>query len=595
MNRILIFKGRFLRVYRQEGLTSAIKKTINYCVNRRNKIPDYYAWRKKHIPSNGQLAEQAKSEFPYMPKISVVVPTYNTPKHFLTEMIESVVSQSYQNWELCIADGASTNENTLKILKEYQEKDQRIKVEFLEENLMISGNTNIALSLATGDYIGLFDHDDLLTKDALYEIAKAINKNNNPDLLYTDEDKVDENNAIFFGHHFKPDWSPDTLRGGNYICHFFVFKAEMLDKVGGFRSEFDGSQDHDLIFRMTEVANHIVHIPKVLYHWRVHQNSVAAIPETKLYAYEAGLNAVRSHLERVGMEADVEHGAKLGLFRIRYKIKNNPKVSIVIPNKDGKECLQLCIDSIFEKSTYSNYEIIVVENNSTTAEVFDYYTEIEKMGVKVVSWEGGYFNYSAINNYGAKFATGEQLILLNNDVEIITPNWIEEMLMYSQREDVGIVGAMLYYPDDTIQHAGVILGLGGVAGHSHKNYARGDHGYVMWLDNVRNVSAVTAACLMVKKEVFDEVEGLDELFEVAFNDVDFCLKVRKLNKLIVWTPFAELYHHESKSRGTEDTAEKIARFNREVNRMQSKWKNSLKDPYYNQNLTLSREDFTLGF
>lgn len=585
---------RGVRFLAKNGFKKTHSKLKN--VNKSNEL-NYMEWLANHLPKKEELAKQRKHKFDYEPKISIVTPTWNTKKEFLIDMIESVRNQTYSNWELCLADGASTNKDTLELLKEYEEKDKRIKVKYLDKNYMISGNTNEALTLVTGDYIGLFDHDDLLTKNCLYEMIKAINENNEAKFLYSDEDKIDENGKNNFNPHFKPDWSPDTLRSYNYICHFTIFKKELLNKVGTFRSEYDGSQDHDLILRLTEVLkdNEIVHVPKILYHWRVHRNSTAGGAGAKSYTNEAGKRAVKSHLERQGIEGEVKNGFFPNSYKIDYKINDNPLVSIIIPNKDSKSDLKLCIDSILQKSTYKNLEIIVVENNSTSDEIFEYYEEIEKQeNIKVVHWKKSGFNYSAINNYGAEYASGKYFILLNNDIEVISENWIEEMLMHCQKKEVGIVGAKLYYPEDsTIQHAGVVVGIRSVAGHIHNGIMKEDPGYMGRAKIVQNLSAVTAACLMTKKEVFEKVKGLEEKFAVAFNDIDYCMKIREQESLVVWTPYAEMYHHESKSRGAEDTPEKIKRFKGEIARFDKKWGLWIEDPYYNKNLTLDREDFSL--
>ncbi len=572
--------------------TNGLKKLIEKLNGVLKENSGYTKWIAKQLPTLSELEEQRQHKFAYEPLISIVVPTYNTPKHFLTEMIDSVLAQSYSNWELCIADGNSQTADTIKLLKEYVQKDKRIKVSFLEENLGISGNTNACLELAAGEYIGLFDHDDLLTPNALYEVVKVLNEDKSLDFIYSDEDKTDEEGKEFFDPHFKPDWSPDTLRSYNYICHFTVFRRNLLEKVGGFNKEFDGSQDYDLFLRLTEATSRIYHISKILYHWRVHRNSTAANLDAKEYTVDAARRALQAHLNRQGINGKIEPGLIRGTHRVNYEIKGNPKVSIIIPTKDHIDDLSQCINSI-KQSTYSNYEIIIVENNSTEESTFKYYEELKKENnIKVVVWKDE-FNYSAINNYGIQFAEGEYIILLNNDIEILTANWIEEMLMHCQRKEVGIVGAKLYYPDDTIQHAGVIIGIGGVAGHSHKYFEREDNGYFSRLKIIQNLSAVTAACLMVRKDVFDSVNGLDEAFKVAFNDVDFCLRVREEDKLVIFTPYVEAYHHESKSRGTEDTPEKVERFQGEVKRFYARWGEYRKDPYYNKNLTLDKEDFTI--
>lgn len=549
----------------------------------------YSEWFEEQTLSQEELMEQSKVKFPYMPKISIIVPTYNTPDNFLREMIESVQAQTYSNWELCIGDGSGGNEALEKTVKEYAGKDQRLKCDFLKENLGISGNTNAALALATGDVISLLDHDDLLAPNALYEIVKTMNEDEEIDVVYTDEDKIDMDSKIHFHPHFKPDFSIDFLRSNNYICHFFSVKKEIVDKAGKFRSEYDGSQDYDFIFRCTEVARKVKRIPKILYYWRMHANSVAEDPTSKMYCYEAGKRAIESNLERSGIKGNVTILPNIfGYYDVEYIMSGEPLVSIIIPNKDEVDTLKTCLDSIYNKSTYSNYEIIVIENNSETKEILDYYKTIDgKNNTKVIYWEGEY-NFSAINNYGIANSSGEFIVLLNNDTEIITPDWLEHMIGTCQRKDVGIVGAKLYYPDDTIQHAGIIIGAGGIAGNVFTDVKRDVLGYSGRAIVKQNLSGVTAACLMVKKSVFDEVGGLEEELQVAFNDVDFCLKVRAADYLIVFDPRVELYHYESKSRGIENTSDKMERFESEIDFMKSKWGEIIKsgDPYYSPNLSL---------
>lgn len=553
----------------------------------------YNKWLSNHLPNKEELLKQKKHQFQYAPCISIVVPTYNTPRLFLEEMIESVIKQTYSNWELCIADGNSQTPDTIRLLKDYQAKDNRIKVKFLSENYGIAGNTNACLEMATGEYIGLFDHDDLLTENALYEVVSHLNTDASIDLIYSDEDKINEDSSEYFDPHFKPDWAPDTLRSYNYICHFTVFRKELLNEVGVFNPEFDGSQDYDMILRLTEKARKVQHISKILYHWRVHKNSTAGGVGAKEYTIDAARRAIQAHLNRIGLEGTVVPGLVIGTHKVNYTLQGKPRVSILIPNKDHIDDLSKCIESI-NRSTYDNYEVVIIENNSTDKETFEYYKRLEgRENIKVVIWDKA-FNYSAINNFGAQYATGEYLILLNNDVEIITPNWIEEMLMHCQRQDVGIVGGKLYYADNTIQHAGVIIGIGGVAGHSHKYFGKEDNGYFSRLKITQNLSAVTAALLMIKKSTFDKVRGLDEDFSVAFNDVDLCLKVRENNELVIFTPYVEAYHHESKSRGAEDSPEKVKRFNGEIKRFESKWGLYKRDPYYNENLSLKNEDFRIN-
>lgn len=572
------------------------KKTIQYTQDviwsffgkNRNKIP--------RVQYNAkELEEQRKKQFKKNIKFSIVVPLYNTPISYLREMIESVQNQTYTNWELCLADGSDDGyEEVGNVCQEYQQSDARIKYKKLSENKGISENTNIALEMSEGEYIGLLDHDDCLHLSALFECMCVIEQSK-ADYIYTDEMTFVGDIKHVINVHFKPDFSPDTLRSYNYICHFSVFSKQLLNKVGGFDKRFDGSQDYDLILRLTECAENIVHVQKVLYFWRAHENSVAQDINAKAYALTAAKDALEAHLGRVGLDGEVKDGKIPTIYRIKYKIEGQPLVSILIPNKDHVNELKKCIDSIQDRSTYKNIEIVIVENNSKEEQTFAYYSAVTNQysNVRVVNWDGE-FNYSAINNYGVQFCQGEYIVLLNNDIEVITPDWLEEMLMFAQRPDVGIVGAMLYYPDDTIQHAGVIVGIGGVAGHSHKFLKRGENGYVNRLLLAQNLSAVTAACMMVKKCIYDEVDGLDEQFKVAYNDVDICMKVRTKGYLNVFTPFAELYHYESKSRGAEDTKEKIERLKNEGELFQRKWNKELQagDPYYNPNLTLEKEDFS---
>ena len=559
---------------------------------------DFAAVAKKPLFTERELAEQRNHRFDRKSKFSIVVPLFNTPEKFLREMIQSVIDQTYSDWELCMADGSDAEHGLVeKICRQYAKKDSRIKYKKLEKNLGISGNTNACLEMASGDYIGLFDHDDLLHPAALYEVMRAICEQG-ADFIYTDELTFSGNTSNIITAHFKPDYAPDNLRANNYICHFSVFSDKILENVKGFRSEYDGSQDHDFILRATECAKKIVHIPEILYYWRSHPNSVAADINSKTYAIDAGKRAVHDHILRHDMESVVESSRAFPtIYRIKYELKETPLVSIIIPNKNHLEDLRRCIESILEKSTYTAYEIIVVDNGSNETGVQDYYRELnQNERIRVVSWNEE-FNFSAINNYGVEFAQGKYLILLNNDTEIITKSWIEEMLMYAQRQDVGAVGTKLYYGDDTIQHAGVVLKLGRhrAAGHIFSKVDKENLGYMGRLCYAQNLSAVTFACVMIPRHVWDEVGGLDESFAVAFNDVDMCMRIRKAGYLIVWTPYAELYHYESKSRGLEDTPEKKKRFEGEVKRFQERWKDELAagDPYYNPNLSLDREDFSL--
>ena len=553
-------------------------------------------WSDKNEPDKNELERQKKTQFKYEPKISIITPVYNTPGQFLIDMIESVLEQTYSNWELCIADGNS-NENYVKeLLQSYANKDKRIKIKLLTENKGIAGNSNEALSLATGDFITLLDHDDTLTPFALFEIVKVIN-DHSVDFIYSDEDKITEDGERRFDRHFKPDWSQDTLRSYNYPIHVSVFRKEIIEQTGGFREGFEGSQDYDLILRATEKAKKIIHIPQVLYHWRSSINSTAGDIKAKLYACDSAKKALEEHLKRTGLKGEVKDGLCLSTYQITYDITKNPKISIIIPNKDHYKDLDKCINSIINKSSYRNFEIIIVENGSKEENTFKFYKELkERENVKIIEWNKS-FNYAAINNFAVNHSEGEILLFLNNDMEIINPDWLERMVEHVIRKEIGAAGAKLYYPDNTIQHGGVIIGIQGAAGHAHKNFNRNNSGYFARLMIIQNLSAVTAACLMMRKEVFREIEGFDERYTVAFNDVDLCLKLREKNYLIIWTPYAELYHYESETRGLEDTPEKQERAKKEVDLLKLKWKGIFEkgDPYYNPNLTLDKEDFSLKY
>lgn len=573
-----------------------------YCDRIKKRFQDteevYNVWRKKYIPNARKLKKQRAEKLDYEPCISIIVPTYKTPEKFLKEMIDSVRNQSYENWELCIGDGSVTEDTVKNVVESYQKKDKRIKMLCLSENLGIAGNTNAALSIATGDYIALLDHDDILAPDALYEVVKWMNEHykDETDVIYTDEDKVSFDLKDYFEPHFKSDYNLDLIRSNNYICHLFVAGKSIVDQVGGFRKEYDGSQDYDFILRCIEQSKHVEHVPKVLYHWRCHPGSTAANQESKMYCYEAGKRAIEDHLKRMGEDdCQVVMTEHLGFYHVIYPIREQKKVSIIIPNKDQKEILERCIESIIQKTDYKNYEIIIVENNSTTNEIFEYYKTIEQReNIRVVIWKDK-FNYSAINNFGVRYANGEYLLFLNNDIEVIRENWLSEMLANVQRKEVGIVGAKLLYPDNMVQHAGVIIGMGGIAGHPLSRHPADDCGYFARGIIQQNLNAVTAACMLTKKEVYEKVNGFEEKLAVAFNDIDLCLKVRKAGYLIVYDPEALLYHHESISRGKEDTLEKRNRFEGEVDYMAKKWKDVLEkgDEYYNPNLSLLSGNFEL--
>ena len=578
------------------GGPRGILMKLDYKKREREAMKQYGT---KSFPDEEKRKLEEETVFEYAPLISILVPLHNTDKQMLKEMIDSVMWQTYKNWELCLADGSDEAHAYVKeVVDSYNEP--RIKYLKLEKNEGISGNTNKCLTLATGEYIGLFDHDDVLHPEALYEYVKVINEKG-ADYIYCDETTFKSGNIDhMLTMHFKPDYAVDNLRANNYICHFSVFKRTLLEGTELFRTKFDGSQDHDMILRLTDRAKCIVHVPRLLYYWRCHSGSVASNISAKEYAIAAAKGAVADHLRSHGYTDFKITGTRAfeTIFKIRYKINGTPKISIVIPNKDHTEDLERCVNSILDKSTYTNYEIIIVENNSTEKKTFECYEDLKKLSdkIQVVTYEGK-FNYSLVNNFGVTFATGEYILLLNNDTEVITVNWLEELLMYAQREDVGAVGAKLYYPDKTIQHAGVVIGLGAhrTAGHTHYKQSRENLGYMGRLCYTQDVTAVTGACLMVKKSLWDELGGLSPEFEISLNDVDFCLRLRKLGKLNVFTPFAELYHYESVSRGLDDQGEKAERYNRESELFRTKWKAELEagDPYYNPNFSLDRSDYSL--
>lgn len=579
------------------GSIGGVVTKMKYKANERRAMKHYGT---ESFPSEEERKRQEETVFPNMVKISILTPLWNTPENFLRDMIGSVQKQTYGNWELCLADGSDDAHAYVgEICRELAGKDERIRYRKLEKNEGIAGNTNQCLTMATGEYIGLFDHDDMLHPCVLFEYVKAINEKN-ADYVYCDEATFkngDINQMITM--HFKPGYAIDNLRANNYICHFSVFSRKLLDGTELFRTKFDGSQDHDMILRLTDKAEHVVHVPKLLYYWRLHAGSVASGIEAKPYAIESARGAVADHLRKHGFEHFTITSTRAfeTIFKITYEIIGDPKISIIIPNKDHVEDLRRCVTSIIEKSTYDNYEIVIVENNSETKEIFSYYEELKNNpSIKIVTFKGA-FNYSAVNNFGVGAATGDYVLLLNNDTQVITVNWLEELLMYAQREDVGAVGGKLYYADKTIQHAGVVIGLGAhrTAGHTHYRQKRENLGYMGRLCYAQDVSAVTGACLMVKKKLYEEAGGLDEGFAVSLNDVDFCLKLRQLGNLNVFTPFAELYHYESVSRGLDTDGEKAARYNEESARFREKWKVQLEagDPYYNPNFTLDKSDFSL--
>jgi GT2 family glycosyltransferase len=593
INRKNIKRG--IRHLQKYGLISFFQRLSK----RIDEETDYDAWFHQNCISQKKLEEEKNHIFVYAPKISLIVPVFNTPKDLLEEMIQSVLQQSYSNWQLCIADGSDENSDARKIVTEYTAKDQRIKAEFLTENYGISGNTNHALKMADGEYTALFDHDDVLEHDALYEIVKSLQEVHH-DIIYTDEDKLNDRTGQFEDPNFKPDYDKDLLLSHNYITHFFVVKTQIIKEIGGFDSQFDGSQDYDVILRCIEHAKNIHHIAKSLYHWRMHEGSTALDPESKMYCYVAGQKAIQAHLDRMGIKAKVEMQGKplFGLYHVIYEVPH-AMVSIIIPNMDHSQVLKTCIDSLFHISQFQDFEVIIVENNSQEQATFSYYDTLQKehKNVRVVTWKEKEFNYSAINNYGESFAKGEYLLFLNNDTEMIGHDAISEMVGLCAREDdVGAVGAKLLYQDNTIQHAGVIVGFSGYAGHVFNDIPNGkDYGYMTRDVLNGDLSAVTAACMMTKKAVFEEVHGFDEQFKIACNDIDYCLKVRKTGKLVAYNAFSLWHHYESKSRGYENSFEKTVRFDDEVARWQKKWMDVLLggDPYYNRNFKVEDGPFIL--
>lgn len=559
---------------------------------------DYERWQKQHEPrpTDYQRMRKTVKLLAYQPVISVVMPTYNTPESFLQEAIDSVRNQIYSNWELCIADDASTEPHVREILEEYAVKDERIKAVFRQENGNISQSSNSAIELATGEYIALLDHDDVLRPEALYEVVFLLNLHPEADMIYSDEDKIDEmgNRRDPF---FKPDWCPDSFLGRMYTCHLGVYRSSIINEIGRFRTGYEGSQDYDLVLRFTEKTDQIFHISKVLYHWRAHQQSVAGGSEAKPYAYEAAKKALADALERRGEVGIVKDTPNyLGHYSIRYKILENERVSIIIPTRDLGLELNQCLTSIFTKSSYPNYEVILIDNGSTelyTTEVIQFWQQQEPDRFQCHRLNIP-FNFSKLNNFGVSKATGKYLLFLNNDTEVITPDWIEAMVEQAQRPSIGAVGATLLYPDRRIQHAGAILGIGALAGHAFSHFPYTSPGYFGQLITANNYSAVTAACLMCRREVFEAAGGFNERLAVALNDIDLCLTMLEKGYRNICTPHAVLYHHESKSRGHEDSPEKQKRFAKECEYMKQRWKEIYEnDPCYSPHLSRQHCDYRL--
>ena len=583
-----------IRVYRQQfGVVNTLRRAGEKL--RHEERTDYETFRLKYMPGKRQLEAQRQERFAFEPEFSVVVPLYRTPREYLEAMIRSVLEQTYGKWKLYLSDGSGEDSPLTDLLQEYARKDGRIRVIVNEEALRIAENTNRALEQADGEYIVFMDHDDLLAPDALYECVRALNQHRDGDMIYTDEDKVSMDGKHYYQPHFKPDFNLDLLRSANYICHLCVVRRSLAERVGPLDGNYEGSQDYDFILRCVEQTDHIIHIPKILYHWRIHPDSVAGNPESKSYAYEAGRRAILDHYSRVGIRADVEFMSP-GYYRSVYELEEEPLVSIIIANKDHRKDLERCLQSIWKEADYDRYEILIVENNSREEETWKYYEQLEAAHpeVRILYWDG-VFNYSAIQNFAVQKARGEYLLLLNNDTWMVPGSSLRQMVAYCTRPDVAVVGAKLLYPDDTIQHAGVIVGLGGVAGHAFLGLSAVDPGYFCRITCAQDYSAVTAACMLVKGSVYREVGGMDPELQVAFNDTDFCLRIGEKGYRIVYLPAAVWYHDESKTRGVEDTEEKLERFRQEVEYFQRRWKLFLEggDPYYNPNLTLEKHDFSL--
>ena len=589
------------------GILNTIKKILKRILrireNKKSNQEQYEIWRNKN---KYDLEKQKNTEFSYSPKISIVVPMYKTNMKFFEELINSLKNQTYSKWELCLADGSpEKNKEFEKII----ENNNKIKYKFLGKNEGISENSNEAIKMATGEYIGFLDHDDTLSENALYEIVNCLNKDKSVDFIYTDEDKLDQN-YMYFDPYFKPDFSPETLECNNYITHFVVVKKDLIDKIGMLDSKYNGAQDFDFVLRATEKSKKIVHIPKVLYHWRVHRESTAFLPDTKPYAFEAGKRAVEAHLNRIGKKANVEESQDVpGAYKINYEIVGNPNITIIIPNKDNIKLLKRCINSILKLTTYKNYEIFIIENNSIKNTTFKYYKKIAKnTKIKILNYNKNTimdlngerkleldnnenskleFNYSSLINFGVKNSKSDFILQLNNDTLLLTPNWLEIFIGYAQNKEIGAVGARLYYPDKTIQHAGIILGINGIAGNALVNLPYGKHAYFGIEAITRNVSAVTGACLFCRRNLYEEVGFMDnKKFKVAFNDVDFCLKLLERGYRNIYNPYIELIHYESKTRGYEDSPEKIKRFEKETENFRKRWSKLLQnDPYYNPNLS----------
>lgn len=584
----LIKKSIYFAWHRHHFLIppSAMKKYIKsffVVLKRGNNVSNLYTNQKaylKWIEDNNKEIKYKK--FKYNPKYSFIIPVYNVSSKLLSECLDSILNQTYNNFEICLADDHSTNEETINTLKEYENND-KIKIVWRQENGMISASSNSALDIATGDYIVLVDNDDTIDKDSLYYFTEVLNNDKSIDMIYSDEDKLDYNGKRM-EPHFKPDYSPETFHSLNYICHLTTIRKSIIDKIGGFRSKYDGSQDYDLFLRVEDITQNIYHVDKILYHWRQTNTSTAGYLGNKSYAYIAGKNALIDTFKRRNIKAKVYDNPKVSTYLVEY-IHNNPKVSIIIPIKDKAKITRVCLESLYNKTNYKNFEIILVDNNSNENETFqlleEYKKKYDNFKIKRIECE---FNYSYLNNEAVKDATGDYLLFLNNDIEVIDPNWLNIMVGYASQKHIGCVGIKLLYKDKKVQHAGVVLGYGGIAGHIYVPYDRNDVGLFGRLTMPYNYSAVTAACMLIEKKKFKETKGFDENLKVALNDVDLCLQILNKGYFNVCLSNIEMFHYESKSRGYEVTKEKQERYYQEANYMKKKWQKELnKDKYFSKN------------
>ncbi|MEG4585761.1 tetratricopeptide repeat protein [Microcoleus sp. MOSTC5] len=598
-NKLLTKRGNTLSISPNMVYEQSLKNKLQYQVVSTSPDDVYAQWLRENslrLADFHRMVDIVQA-LKYQPLVSIIMPVYNTPELFLRESIESVLAQVYNNWELCIADDASTLPYVKQVLEEYLAKDPRIKVAFRNENGHIAACSNTALNLATGEFVSFLDHDDVLTPDALYEIALLLNRHPEADMIYSDEDKLDEQGQRT-QPYFKPDWCPDLFLSQMYTCHFSVYRRNLATQLGGFRLAYAGCQDYDLALRLTEKTNKIFHIPKILYHWRIHPQSAASGISAKPYVYELIEKLLAETISRRGENGRIiEVPGFPGNYTIRYSIQTYKKVSIIIPTKNLGTLLNQCLKSIFEKSTYPTYEVVVINNGSDEAEaasVISFWQIQEPKRFKCYDLDIP-FNYSKINNYAVSKAQGDYLLFLNNDTEVITPDWIEGMVEQAQRASIGAVGALLLYPDGLIQHAGVVLGIGEVAGHTHHGFDSKHPGYFGKIILANNYSAVTGACLMCRREVFDEVGGFDEQIAVAYNDVDLCLKMRQHGYYNIYLPHVVLYHYESKTRGYDDTPEKRDRSRQESKIIHQRWGEVIEnDPCYNPNLTKAKRDYGLN-